>query len=241
MHEALPLWEPLKVKCWICNENEATSGEHAIKRSDINAVLGKPTQQSPLRLHNGKRINVPVGSLNADRLKLPGRICEYCNTTRSQPYDRSWEKLSAELRKRADSLQHGISVRVDPIFEGNGQQELLNTHLFFVKLFGCHVAGNQISIPLEPFSSALMQGEAHLRVFLRFGFFQGRDRVEMSNMELLSFADGSPAFASWFYRVGPICVNVMYAAPGEQHAGMINSWHPSNRTSKLIMVDFDQT
>jgi len=27
--------------CWICNQNEANSGEHKTKRSDLLAVLGK--------------------------------------------------------------------------------------------------------------------------------------------------------------------------------------------------------
>jgi hypothetical protein len=29
--------------CWICNRNEANSGEHKTKRSDLAAVLRAPT------------------------------------------------------------------------------------------------------------------------------------------------------------------------------------------------------
>ena len=33
--------------CWICNRNEANSREHKTKKSDLLAVLGKPTQDEP--------------------------------------------------------------------------------------------------------------------------------------------------------------------------------------------------
>jgi hypothetical protein len=36
-----------KPLCWICNLNEANSGEHKTKRSDLLAVFGKPTQEAP--------------------------------------------------------------------------------------------------------------------------------------------------------------------------------------------------
>jgi hypothetical protein len=64
-----------RVLCWICNRNEANSGEHKTKRSDLAAVLGKPTQDKPFYFHDLERRNKPVGSLNAKILKAPIRIC----------------------------------------------------------------------------------------------------------------------------------------------------------------------
>ena len=62
--------------CWICNLNEANSGEHKTKRSDLAAVLGSPTQDRPFYFHDLERRNKPVKSLDAKILKAPIRICD---------------------------------------------------------------------------------------------------------------------------------------------------------------------
>ncbi|MGA8493986.1 MAG: hypothetical protein WB764_00795, partial [Xanthobacteraceae bacterium] len=69
--------------CWICNHDEADSGEHKTKRSDLLAVLGNPTQEEPFYYSDLERLNRPVGSLDAKILKAPIRICAECNTTRT--------------------------------------------------------------------------------------------------------------------------------------------------------------
>src|SRR6188472_2933686 len=89
-----------KPMCWICNTNEANSGEHKTKRSDLLAVLGNPTQSEPFFYHDLKEANQPVRTLRADILKAPVRICAHCNGTRTQPHDRAWERMSAWLRNR---------------------------------------------------------------------------------------------------------------------------------------------
>ena len=80
--------------CWICNQNEANSGEHKTKRSDLAAVLGSPTHDKPFYWHDLERRNKPVKSLDAKILKAPIRICAECNTARTQAHDRAWEHMS---------------------------------------------------------------------------------------------------------------------------------------------------
>jgi hypothetical protein len=127
--------EPL---CWICKTNKADSGEHKTKRSDLLSVLGKPTQAEPFYYHDLHKANRPVGSLDAKILKSPVRICAYCNNTRTQPHDRAWERMSDRLRSRRLAVGH--SVRCNRIFGYLTKREMLNVHLFFVKLFGCMLA-----------------------------------------------------------------------------------------------------
>ena len=69
--------------------------------------------------------------------------------------------------------------------------------------------------------------------------------------------DGKVAFATWFYNVGDLAVNVMYALPGEQRQGLEVAWQPphgssaatfhagfeqrsSHRASRLGMTGFRQ-
>jgi hypothetical protein len=57
--------------CWICKTHTADSGEHKTKRSDLLAVLGKPSQREPLFYHDLHKRNQSVGSLDAKILKNP--------------------------------------------------------------------------------------------------------------------------------------------------------------------------
>lgn len=47
--------------CWVCKTNNADSGEHKTKHSDLLAVLGKPSQREPFFYHDLHQRNQPVG------------------------------------------------------------------------------------------------------------------------------------------------------------------------------------
>lgn len=155
-------------KCWICG-NDATTGEDKTKRSDLRSAFGVPTQSNPLFLHDQQRRNRHIGSLDAELLKSPGRICSHCNNTRTQPYDLAWDKLSAALRTRTPAIAPGDIVRLNRIFPYGTAREMRNVHLYFVKLFGCHIAGNPIPLDIGGFADAIMHGRAHPCVYLNFG------------------------------------------------------------------------
>jgi hypothetical protein len=117
------------------------------------------------------KANRPVGSLDAKILKSPVRICAYCNNTRTQPHD-----MSDRLRSRR--LAVGRWVRCNNIFGYCTKREMLNVHLFLLKLFGCMLAeakanGYEVPIDIEPFSTAIMQGRPHAEVHLQFGRHDG--------------------------------------------------------------------
>jgi hypothetical protein len=121
--------------CWICNLNEANSGEHKTKRSDLLAVFGSPTQEQPFFYHDLEEANRHVKSLKAKILKSPVRICAHCNSTRTQPHDRAWERMSDWLRKRRSPLKVGGLVRGNRIFPQSTRKQMRNVHLYFLKLF----------------------------------------------------------------------------------------------------------
>src|ERR1700754_1532115 len=138
--------------CWICNANEANSGEHKTKRSDLLAVLGNPTQEQPFFYHDLEKPNRPVGSLNAKILKSPIRLCEHCNSTRTQPHDRAWEHMSDWLRNRRPPLKVGGLVRGNRIFRVGTRKQMRSVHLYFLKLSGCmleEAKANGHQVPID--------------------------------------------------------------------------------------------
>jgi hypothetical protein len=230
------------VDCWICGA-AATTGEHKTKRSDIRAAFGNPTQSDPIYLHDAERPNQRIGSPNAKLLKSPGRICAHCNNTRTQPNDQAWETLSAALRNRTPLLVPGNLVHANHIFHQDTSRKMLGVHLYFVKLFGCHIAGsNSIPIEISGFARAIMQQEAHPCVYLTFGCgrtFAGKPMTGMSHMHIwrVPSLPGEPIIsATWFYDIEGFSVCVTFAAKsGERLDG---AWHPRQGTTSFTIADF---
>jgi len=225
--------------CWICNSNEANSGEHKTKRSDLATVLGSPTQDQPFYFHDLERHNKPVKSLDAKILKAPIRICAECNTARTQPHDRAWEEMSERLRNRP--LVIGRWMRANRIFRHDTRRQMINVHLFFLKLFGCMLCeakanGHDVPIDIAPFSEAIMTGRPHREVHLQFGKCDGT--VGRSNLHCWKTEDGS-VLSGWLYELDNIAISVLYAQADrwEHRAGL---WHPRSHTSskRFQIADF---
>ncbi len=223
-------------RCWICGE-PATTGEHKAKRSDLRDVVPRSvTQETPLYYRDDKRKRT-IGSLDSKVLKFPDKICEDCNTSRTQSHDRAWECLSTELRKRIPNLAPESYVRVNRIFRVDTSRQMLNVHLFFIKQFGLMILEGKTLIDIDSFGKAIMKDKAHPAVFLRFtlDYNPGKLLVGRSNLEICVRDDGSYAHASWIYNVQGLCVQVAYAENGMQHG--LGWWHPSQGTNRLLIGD----
>ncbi len=230
-------------KCWICGE-PGTSGEHKTKRSDLRSVFGEISQSKPLFYHDDKSINVPIKGLNSKRLKSSSVLCAKCNNERTQPHDKSWQQLSDGLRSIKGNLKPGRVVRTNRIFRYDTSKKMLNVHLCFLKLFGCHVVEAGVNIDVQSFSQAILNNKSHQNVYLKFGYcpsFDSTSYTEMSDIHLDDYAhDGTCAFATWIYAIDGVVVNVMYSAPGEKRTGVVDSWHPKFGTNRLIVGDFGE-
>jgi hypothetical protein len=226
--------------CWICNQNEADSSEHKTKRSDLAAVLGNPSQEKPLYYHDLETPNRAVGSLDAKILKSPIRICNNCNSARTQPHDRAWERMSDWLRGRHPPLNVGGFARGNRIFRYDTRKEMLNVHLFFLKLFGCMLSeaianGYEVPIPIEPFSNAIMSGRPHPEVHLQFGKCDGT--IGRSNLHCWETEPGGSVLAAWLYELDSIAVSVMFAQAGRWEPRR-DLWHPLTGSNRFQIADF---
>lgn len=192
---------------------------------------------------HAKAPNQRVGSLNSKLLKSPARICAKCNNERTQPHDRAWEQMSETLRTRGRPIRPGAFIRANRIFPYDTARKMLNVHLYFVKLFGCHVVAADISsIDTGAFADALLKGKPHPNIYLKFGCgpsFAGDKMTGMSDLHAaVRPTDGSCAFATWFYYIDGLAVNVMFATEGEKRDGLIGSWQPRRGKNRLLVADF---
>lgn len=226
--------------CWICGDT-AASREHLVKRSDLRALVGRVTQSNPLYLHTAKRKNRPIGSLNADALKFSKSLCDYCNTTRTQPHDFAWDDLSKALRTRRPPLVGGEFMRANAIFPYDTRRAMRHVHLYFVKLMGCKIADGGIPIDLRPFAHAIMKDRLHPNLYLAFGPKPGVDKVIAAGTDVQTFTTkdtSTCAVAFWIHQVGTLWVNVIYAADGHHPPFLRDAWHPRFGGRRMKMSAF---
>jgi hypothetical protein len=229
------------IKCWICGE-KATTGEHRTKRTDLRAEFSEPVQAQRLYYHDNNRKNRIVQSLNSDILKFPKSLCAYCNNTRTQPHDFAWATFSDGIRHRQPRVSVGSVVRANRIFRYNTAAHMLNVHLYFVKLIGCHVVEHNIAVDLNPLSQAILNNHACANIFLKLGIpsgFAGEPWIGASNADAYqNAADGKIARISWLQIYGEFAVQLFYLALGETCDGLIGAWHPRLNTSRFLVADF---
>ena len=223
------------MKCWICG-NAGTTGEHRTKASDLKSEFGKVTQKLPIYLSSDAKRNVKVNSIKkSEALKFSSLLCPNCNNSRSQPFDNAWLAVSENLRARS-SLKEGSIIKLEKIFPGSVKIGMLNVHLYFVKIFGCAIQEFGIPLNIEDFSRAILNGTSHPKVHISFGASNGLE-TGLTNMETANL-DGQCVFATWFYLVGRLAVNVMYAEPTEKRQGLICSWHPTTVIKRIRLAKY---
>lgn len=223
------------MKCWICG-NDATTGEHKTKASDLRAEFPDVTQKKPIFLHTGQEKNQKIGSVKSDKLKFNARICAECNNVRTANYDRAWESLSKFLREKDPPINNGDLICLDKVFSDSVARSMLDVHLFFVKLFGCIIIDNGLPIDIVPFSEAIMCQKPHPKVYIAFGPALDLGTGSTDMHVAINNLNGKCAFATWFYIVGSVLVNVVYAEPNERRQGLIDAWHPSTISNSIILA-----
>lgn len=117
---------------------------------------------------------------------------------------------------------------------------MLDVHLYFIKLFGCQIIEGGIPIDIEPFARAILNRKAQDHVYLGFGPTPPGGATNMAGGSDVYVAKlgGQCAFATWFYEVGSLSVNIMFAIPGERREGLVDAWHPRLGCKRIKMKGF---
>lgn len=230
------------IKCWICGE-EGKTGEHIVKASDLKSHFGPLSQEKPFYFNlEGKR-SIPVGSIKSNRLKSKALICNKCNSSLTQPYDKAWEKLSAYLRTNWVALDKAGKLNLSKVFPGASGRSLLDVHLYFVKLFGCRIVEDNVPIDITEFSRCLKEGIAHNNVYIAIGITVKPGEVNQkyaARTQIQSLNQGEKSvFAAWFYIIDKVGVNVIYSVVSGNEEVLRNTWHPSASNRILRLANFE--
>ncbi|MBU2709277.1 hypothetical protein KCM76_24995 [Zooshikella marina] len=220
--------------CWIC-ENEAKTGEHLIKASDLKSEFGKVTQKQPLYLHYEDRTRKKINSIKkSNDIKSKALLCAECNNARTSDYDKSWAALSTHLRKT--NYPSNNVLRLDKVFPGKTKEQMLNVHLFFVKLFGCLIVEYGIPINIYGFQQAILNRTPHSCIHISIGRLS-EPHTGVTEVHAQK-TNTKVVFANWLYAIGNVGVNVVYSEPGQKRRGLFKTWHPTTVSKKLKLKIF---
>lgn len=217
------------MKCWICGD-EAKTGEHLVKASDLRNHFGRVDQRMPLFLHTSHRRNVRLGSTNADRLKSKALICNRCNSALTQPYDRAWEHFSEYVQRELSHSPALGYIDFGRVFPVHTRRMAINLQLFFVKLFGCRIVEDSVPIEIEPFAHALIHGKPLPSVHLGLAIIPTETDKKVAGVSPLEGLemDGKTVYAIWLYSVGTLSVFVTFSLLPKLSKS-VRWWRPSRR------------
>lgn len=216
------------MKCWICGAVGNTR-EHLIKASDLRLHFGNFSQSAPIYSHTSEKKNLQVGSPKSNRFKSRTRICEQCNTFRTQAYDRAWEQLSSYLKTNWLKIVAAGEFAWLDIFSDRSRNGSLDVHLYFVKLFGCRIIEHNVPIDITGFSRAILDRAPHDAVYLTFGpqpEKTGRKCLGLTKIDSTNL-NGRSAFTTCSYIIDQVAVNIIYSPICISTEILGNVWHPA--------------
>lgn len=211
----------LQNQCWMCASAIKLTREHKIKATDIRRQFGS----EPLVIgtygdviQNARSLQSP----NSKRLKFSATICEECNTSRTQPADRSYDLFMSYVETFAKRNIHPNSIFEQSDFRRDSHN-YINLFRYFAKLIGCHIAelGGPIPIHLARFAS---QKSARNCIWIDIGRDPRFDEIQSLSPELADLryaAHGGiivitkqpslhPVRFVSSRTIGPICIGFWY-------------------------------
>lgn len=132
-------------RCWICGD-PADSREHKFKKSDLmrSSATWAPSDQPYFISGSGwRRIQGPDSRL----VKFEKVLCQPCNTTRTQPYDRAYERFAAWVNQKGSALMSEPQINLAEIYGAGVSDDVLNLLKYFAKHLGCRIASDDYSVP----------------------------------------------------------------------------------------------
>jgi len=130
-------------KCWWCGRETNLSGEHKIKRTDIERALNE--YDGELLYQKDGRIR-PIQSSDSKYFKFKKILCTDCNGSKSQDFDNSYSVFIDFCLNHFDTLTEQGYIDFVNIFPTNPIENKINVLKYFIKHFFTRIAQNQISL-----------------------------------------------------------------------------------------------
>jgi hypothetical protein len=177
-------------KCWICNLNEANSGEHKIKASDIRKLMGDKKFDGFFKIEGEDFIT--INNSKHKSLKFPKVICDDCNNRITGQSDNSYDDFISYVTNNYDDLVADMKIDFKKIYGENWQKRKADLYRYLAKHAGCKTFSDhgEKYIDLSELSSFILGKESikNFHVFFQlnevirfFSFATETERIENIN------------------------------------------------------------
>lgn len=137
-----PLYKDQSGVCWWCG-SVADSKEHKYKKTDLRRM----DTEGGLVWTNDRGFT-EIKSLRKSKEVLFGTVlCQRCNDTRSQPFDRAYDTYADFVSETLDRLWSADVIRLDQVYGDDWERQAKNLARYFGKHFGCLLADSGFAPP----------------------------------------------------------------------------------------------
>lgn len=132
--------------CWWCG-SAAGTGVHKFKKADLIRYFGRGPYQGEGRIVRGIEGKLRnVQGPNSDEAKFEKNLCASCNNTKSQPFDRSYDKFVAFLHDQEEKILKERKLCFTEIYDEEWRSEVARLYKYFVKHICCRLAEGKVWI-----------------------------------------------------------------------------------------------
>jgi len=124
--------------CCLCGDSKKLTHEHKIKASSLRNEFGKAELCVGTIGDNNARLKF-AQSVKSKHLKFNVRICEACNTSRTQQADREFDNFNQIARDYISKDQDPAKVFKLPQYQKH-TEAYLNVFRYFAKILCCQIA-----------------------------------------------------------------------------------------------------
>lgn len=142
-------WKIFNNKCWWCGSSDL-SEEHRYKRTDVEREFFSNSSKDKIILCNlseitqkGKFIQGP----KSKNVKFKPSLCQNCNNSKSQSFDKSYDKLIEFLKENEANTLRESSIKLNIIYGENYKMQIENLIKYFIKHLCCTLCEINISVP----------------------------------------------------------------------------------------------
>jgi len=135
-------------RCWICG-NPATTGEHKVKRSDLERIHGSGSEfkSADLAYRKSDQSIVQLQGPNSKLVKYKHVLCGACNNARTQPFDKSYDRFVRFIESQTTALLSRRQLDFASIYGSSWRKQQAYLFKYFVKAFGCRIADAGQPVP----------------------------------------------------------------------------------------------
>ena len=135
-------------KCWMC-DNAATSAEHKIKCSVLKSAFPNTSLKIGDRLikTNSAGERCVVQGWQSKEVKYKKNLCENCNGSVSQAWDRAYDDLVSFISKNPELVYKKKIVDLRLVYGGEVKKRQMSLFQYFAKAFGCSIYDANCEVP----------------------------------------------------------------------------------------------